>query len=150
MYLISFILAIAIIIFRDQLGIDYCSFYIITSYKAFRSWAFNKIKSFIREQYKDEFCIIERHAGYLYIEYTEDHRKKSVYIPLRAEQSFMSMQCEVTAIYDNSIGKTIKQDTDIPLMVTAQDLGAKKVQILNVFNGTERIYKGNQKLEYFI
>ena len=91
-----------------------------------------------------------RHPGYLHISYLEEGEHKCLYIPLRSENAFIAMQCEVNIIYDKAHGSELKQDTDIPIMVTPKDLGAKHVQVYNTFTCEERLYKGNDNIEYFL
>lgn len=109
-----------------------------------------RFRNYIVENYINESFKLVRHPGYIHISYIEDGEDKCLYIPLRSENAFMAMQCEANIIYDKAHGAELKQDTDIPIMVTPHDLGAKHVQVYNTFTSEERIYKGDDNIEYFL
>jgi len=108
------------------------------------------LRKYIIENYINDSFKLVRHPGYIHISYIEDGEDKCLYIPLRSENAFMAMQCEANIIYDKAHGAELKQDTDIPIMVTPHDLGAKHVQVYNTFTSEERIYKGDDNIEYFL
>lgn len=107
------------------------------------------LRNYIIDNYVNESFKLVRHPGYLHISYIEDGIEKYLYIPLRSENALLAMQCEVNIIYDKVHGEELKQDTDIPIMVTPKDLGAKHVQVYNTFTCEERIYKNYENIEYF-
>ncbi len=109
----------------------------------------NKIIDYICNNWVKDIAKVIRHPGYLDISYVEEGQTKRVFVPLKPEQCFPAMQCEVNIIYDEAHGQQLKQDNDIPIMITAKDLNAKHIQVSNNFNQEERIYKGEEKVEYF-
>lgn len=114
---------------------------------------FNRIKvrtiKYIADNYLEAPFEIRRHQKYIEFIYVEDGVKKELYFPVNEVQSYLASQCTVTIIYDEKCGKNFHQDADIPVLVTANDLGAKHVQVLNNLTCEERIYEGNDKIEYF-
>ena len=91
---------------------------------------------------------LTRHPNYLELSYNENGEDKQILIPLRKEQIYTAMQCEVDIVYRDDRTIRLKQDTAIPIMITAYDIGAKCIKIFNKFNYQYREFFANQPIEY--
>lgn len=92
---------------------------------------------------------IKRSSKYLEIAYTENGKPKTLLIPTNLSQAFAASQCEVVIHYDHGSSKDLIQDCDIPILVTANDLGARSITVYNTATGEERMYTGNNPVLYF-
>jgi sulfur carrier protein ThiS len=74
----------------------------------------------------------------------DDENIKSIYIPIRANNALSAAECTVTVHYDDRKIE-IKQDTEIPILINAYDMGAKKIVVTNNFSGVQKIFTGNEQ-----
>jgi hypothetical protein len=106
--------------------------------------------------------VVEKFDNYMTISYfdSDDNKMRKVYLPLQMDNVLAMNECKIEAFYSDDNEEinqkrggekiiTIKQDPEIPVMVTAGNMGANYILVHNLFNGEEKIFRGDQKVECF-
>lgn len=98
--------------------------------------------------------VVEKFDNYMTVSYfdKDDGKIRKVFLPLRMDNVLSMNECKIEAFYSDEKGErivTIKQDPEIPVLVTASSMGAKYILVHNVFNGEEKIFKDEEKVECF-
>lgn len=109
------------------------------------------LRSNIRKKINSQKPItMNRHQGYLQITYKDHNDTKSIYVPVRHDIALESSQCEVIAHISKDLAIPLVQENDVPIFVTAEDLGAKYISVRNIYTQEERLFKGNENVEFFM
>lgn len=101
------------------------------------------------------YSVVEKFGNYMSISYydSDDDKMRKVYLPLRMDNVLAMNECKIEAfIRKNDEEDTvisIKQDPEIPILVTAASLGAEYILVHNLFNGEEKHFRGEEKVECF-
>ena len=92
-----------------------------------------------------------RHHNHIRVVYTDNYgEKRYIFVPLDLTMELEASQCEVIAHIDKTGAIPLKQEDDIPILVTANHLNAKYISVRNTHTQEEKLFKGNEKVEYFI
>lgn len=99
---------------------------------------------------------IQKYSNHCKITYydNDDHKKRKLFIPLRADNLLAMNECTVEAFsYDeqNNPKKvlTLKQDPEIPILVSARCLDVDYIAVTNNFNGEQKIFRGEEQVVCF-
>jgi len=100
---------------------------------------------------------ITKFDNYMIVEYFDSddngddngNGKRKVYLPLRADGVLAINECTIRAFYRDHGSLIIKQDPELPIFITASDIGAVYIIVRNNFNGEERKFVGEEKVECF-
>lgn len=125
---------------------------------------FHDIRNNIRKKMHvslKHYSVVEKFDNYMTITYydQDDDKMRKVFLPLRMDNVLAVNECKVEAFIcnrsDNGSNSsdhkvvTIVQDPEIPILVTASNLGAEYILVHNNFNGEEKHFKGEEPVECF-
>jgi hypothetical protein len=119
---------------------------ILGSYVYYRK----QFHSYLREQFKEDSFTIERKDNYCILKYLEDGETKELYIPLDISQNMAASQSIIEVIVDKDHKYEICQDPEMPILVTANDLGANSIVVTNNFTGEVHAFHDNDKVHFYL
>jgi hypothetical protein len=133
-----------------QLGAKFAFYYL---YERFRvlSDSFSPSKNNGTEEGEEKRFFIRKHNNYISFSYLDpdDNKRRKLFIPLEVSNTLEMNECEVYIFYKDGETEKLKQDPEIPILVTADDIDADYIEVKNKFNGETRKYRGNDKVVCF-
>lgn len=93
--------------------------------------------------------ILERKDGHIQITYTAGGIKH-IFVPISYDMSLEASQCAVISHFEDGTTKELFHEHDVPILITANNIGAKYIIVKNNYTDEERTFTGDQPIEFFM
>ena len=102
------------------------------------------------EKFEEKYpVILERKDGHIQITYTAGGIKH-ILVPLSYDMSLEASQCLVESHFEDGTVKELFHEHDVPILITANNIGAKHIIVRNVYTEEERTFTGDEVIEFFM